>query len=120
MTTALHGRRILVVEDEELIAMLIEETLIDQGCMVIGPAATLAAALALARDEAIDAAVLDVNLAGARTDAVADLLATRGIPFLFATGYGDRATSSAHAKAPVIGKPFTLDALVLAIERLIG
>ena len=119
MTTGLHARRILVVEDDALIAMLIEETLIDEGCVVIGPAATLAAALALARDEEIDAAVLDVDLAGSRTDAVADLLASRGIPFLFATGYGDRAAASAHANAPVIGKPFKLDALVLAIEQLI-
>lgn len=120
MNAILNAKRILIVEDEEMIAMLIEETVLDEGGVVVGPVGDLDGALALARDAAIDAAVLDVNLAGKPSYPVADILAGRGIPFLFATGYGDQSVASAHAAAPVIGKPFQLDAMVAAIEQLLG
>ncbi len=120
MGTPLSGRRILVVDDDEMIAELIEEMILEEGGSVVGPAHSLDRALALARDEAIDAAVLDVNLAGVRSFPVADVLRTRGIPFLFATGYGDVAISPEHAGAPMIAKPFPLDALVRRIEQLMA
>jgi PAS domain S-box-containing protein len=87
----LAGRRVLLVEDELLVAMEMEEALRDLGCEVLGPAATVEEALRLALAEAgrIDAAVLDVNLAGRPSFPVADLLAGRGVPVVFATGYGD-------------------------------
>lgn len=117
--SGLDGKRILVVEDEPMIAMLIEDLVLDEGGIVVGPAATLDAALALARSEAIDAAVLDVNLAGARSVPVADVLRERNIPFLFATGYGDGAVAEGHAAAPVIAKPFKLSDLADSLERLL-
>lgn len=123
MNNLLQGKRILVVEDEGLIAMLIGDAILDEGGVVVGPAPNLDRALALARDEGIDAAVLDCNLAGQLSDPVADILVTRGIPFLFATGYGNQAgtgASGSHAKAPVLGKPFRIEALVAMLERMVA
>ncbi len=77
MNPVLKDKRILVVDDEGMIAMLIEETVLEEGGLVVGPAGDLDEALALARDAAIDAAVLDVNLAGQSSDVVADVLAAR-------------------------------------------
>lgn len=119
MNPILKDKRILVVDDEGMIAMLIEETILDEGGLVVGPVGDLDEALALARDAAIDAAVLDVNLAGKPSHVVADVLAARGVPFLFATGYGNHAVIAAHADAPVIAKPFRLGALIAAIEGLL-
>ena len=83
------GKRILLVEDEYLIAQDIIRPLIDAGAEIIGPAATVQDALRLMLSApALDAAVLDVNLNGEMVFAVADALITRGVPFVFATGYG--------------------------------
>ena len=120
MNAILNAKRILIVEDEDMIAMLVEETVLDEGGLVVGPVGDLDGALALARSADIDAAVLDVNLAGKPSYAVADVLAGRGIPFLFATGYGDQSLAAGHETAPVISKPFQLDAMVTALERLIA
>lgn len=103
MTGLLAGRRILVVEDEMLVLMNIETMLEDLGCAAISAAASVAEALALIEADTFDAAVLDVNLAGERSDAVAQALATRGIPFAFSTGYGEHAD---FAQRPVLGKPY--------------
>jgi DNA-binding response OmpR family regulator len=84
----LAGKRILVVEDEAMVAMLIEDMLAEFGCEVIGPAMRLEHALQLAETGAIDAAVLDINLGGVRSDPVADILDRRLMPILFVTGYG--------------------------------
>lgn len=83
----LAGARILVVEDTSLIALEVEEILMEAGAVVIGPIANLDAALVAAQGEAIDGALLDVNLAGQAVFPVADILAERGIPLVFATGY---------------------------------
>src|SRR4051812_36415564 len=95
----LQGLRVLVVEDETLIAMMIEDLLADMGCIVVGAAATIAQALALLADPAfqIDGALLDVNLGGEKVFPVADALAQRAIPFVFATGYGKDALEPRHA-----------------------
>ena len=87
----LAGRRVMLAEDELLVAMEMDETLRGLGCEVLGPAATVEEAVRLTQNEAgrIDAAVLDVNLAGRPSFPVADLLAGRGVPVVFATGYGD-------------------------------
>jgi CheY-like chemotaxis protein len=88
MTAALEGLRVLVVEDEFLVAMLIEDMLRSAGCVVSGPVPRLAAALDAVNGGTFDAAVLDVNLAGDRIDPVADVLCRRNVPFVFVTGYG--------------------------------
>lgn len=106
--TALRDKRILLVEDEALIAVMVADMLADLGAIVVGPAGTLPKALALAKSEDVDAAVLDMNLRGERVDPVTDVLVARGIPILFATGYG----SSAGGSHPAIDKPYTQDKLV--------
>ena len=101
------GKRILVVEDEMVVAMLIEDILTDAGATVVGPAARVARALDLLGEEAVvDAALLDVNLAGEMTTPVAEELRRRGIPFAFATGYGAAGVPEGFAGQPLLQKPF--------------
>ena len=105
----LADRRILVVEDDMMIAVLIEQVLQDLGCIVVGPAGRLDAALRLAGSEALDAAILDVNIRGELVYPVAEQLRTRGIPFVLASGYGDWALPPAFRSQPRLTKPFTYD-----------
>lgn len=120
----LEGRRILVVDDELVIAMDLEARLSGLGCIVIGPAATAAAAIALIGSEEIDAALVDANLGGHRVDDVAASLAQRHIPFAFVTGYGPEALPDTFRHVPVVAKPInvaqlneTLAALAASIKR---
>lgn len=106
----LTGKRILVVEDEALIAVMVEDMLVEMGGEVVGPAGAVDDALELARTEALDGAVLDVNVRGQRIDPVAEALMARGVPVLFATGYGEVKLASG-APATVIDKPYTQDKL---------
>lgn len=101
----LTGRRILLVEDESLVAMLGEDMLIDLGCDVT-VAMRIDQALALARTDPFDLAVLDVNLGDAQSYPVADLLFARCVPFLFATGYGQHGLDEAYRAVPVLQKPY--------------
>jgi CheY-like chemotaxis protein len=105
-TAKLAGLRVLVVEDEMMVSMLIEDMLGDLGCVVIGPASRLDEAMELARSTEIDCAVLDVNLGGEPIFPLADLLRERGAPFAFATGYGDAGLRDVDRGAPVLQKPF--------------
>jgi CheY-like chemotaxis protein len=116
--TMLTGRRVLVVEDEALVAMLVEDALSDAGAIVIGPAATVSEALGLLARELPDVAVLDLNLAGETSTPVADALAARGIPFVVATGYGADGLPAGHASATVLAKPYDPDDLTAALGRL--
>ena len=119
MSAILAGRRILVVEDEMLVAMSIEDTLIDAGGEVVGPAPTVGRALGLLQDEAkIDAVVLDMNLQGQSGLPVADACDERSIPFLILSGYGDTALSGTRHAAPIISKPFASAVLVKALTTL--
>jgi CheY-like chemotaxis protein len=102
----LQGLRVLVVEDEMMVSMLIEDMLTDLGCTVVGPASRLDEALELAERGGIDCAVLDVNLGGQPIFPVADLLRQKGAPFAFATGYGDAGLREADRGSPVLQKPF--------------
>ncbi|MDE2486533.1 MAG: response regulator [Alphaproteobacteria bacterium] len=107
MTAAkLEGMRVLVVEDEMMVSMLIEDMLTELGCEVVGPASRLDEAMALARDAELDCAVLDVNLGGQPIFPLADLLRERGRPFAFATGYGDAGLRDVDKGSPVLQKPF--------------
>lgn len=115
----LKGRNILLVEDEMMVAMLLEGVLANEGCKVIS-AGYLEQATALARERAIDAAVVDVNLHGERSYPVADALAARGIPFVFATGYGDVDLMRLYPDRPVLAKPYKPDALIATLSGLIA
>ena len=117
-STFLQGRRVLVVEDEMMIAMLVEDMLSDLGCAVVGPAHGLEAALELARgDELIDAALLDVNLGGQPVFAVADALRAKGVPAIFSTGYGEAGLRDVDQGSPVLQKPFRAGDLAKALTQ---
>jgi CheY-like chemotaxis protein len=103
---SLSGQKILVVEDEMMVSMLIEDMLDDLGCSVVGPASRLDEAMALAETAEIDCAVLDVNLGGQSIFPLADLLRSKGAPFAFATGYGDVGLREVDRGTPVLQKPF--------------
>lgn len=117
---SLAGVRVLLVEDEAMVALLIQDVLEELGCITVGPAARVSAALALMDTRAVDLAVLDVNLGGEKVFPVADRLAERGVPFLFSTGYGVAGLERRHQGRPVLPKPFDPDQLgpaLLALRR---
>jgi CheY-like chemotaxis protein len=105
--SVLQGKKILVVEDEPLVALMVAEMLRDAGCIVIGPAYDVATALTYFQTEQPDAAVLDFNLGRNGTSApVADALASAGVPFIYATGYGESALRKQDRSRLRIDKPF--------------
>ncbi len=110
--------RVLVVEDEFLIASLIERHLATLGCTVAPPAATVEAALATLAEWDIDAAIVDVNLRGDTSFPVADALDARSIPFLFTTGYGQSGLPERYRRSPVLQKPFRMKELEAALGAL--
>jgi CheY-like chemotaxis protein len=110
-------RRVLVVEDEMMVAMLVEDMLTDLGHQVVGPAMRLEQALPLAREAEIDFAVLDINLGGEQSFPIADVLRERGIPFIFATGYGSKGLNEAYRGSPTLKKRFELRNLEQACAR---
>jgi len=117
MTVAkLDGLRVLVVEDELLVAMMLEEFLRGQGCVIVGPVPRVEPALKAAREEPIDAALLDVNLAGERVYPVAKALAERNVPFVFMTGYGRGMLPLEYADRPAVAKPCQLTQLIGALS----
>jgi len=118
--SALAGRRVLVVEDEAVIAMAVEDMLVDLGCEVVGPAGTLVDAMALAEGEGLDAALLDLNINGGRSYVVADELRRRGVPFAFATGYGDEGIENGGGGTPVLQKPYRQDQVEAVLRRLLA
>ena len=114
---ALQGRRLLVVEDEYILAMDLAHSLEDQGAEVIGPAGAVAPALALlASSEKLDAAVLDINLGGTLVYPVVDALRERGVPCVFVTGYSRWVGPEAYANIPRLEKPVELRALARALS----
>lgn len=111
--------RVLVVEDEILIALETEQMLGCLGCIVIGPVPSVARALALLEGEEPDFAILDVNLGSERSTPIAEALRARGVPFALATGYNDRQLpEAAFRDAPHLGKPLDHHLLVGALARL--
>lgn len=116
--TLLAGRRVLLVEDESLVAMNVEDMLLDLGCEVV-VAMRLDKALEYARIEPFDLAVLDVNLGDARSYPVADLLFERCTPFVFATGYGKLGLEEAYQAVPVLQKPYQAAPLEHLLIRLL-
>jgi two-component SAPR family response regulator len=112
------GCRVLVIEDEMLITVLIEDTLLGLGCEIVGPAAKLETALQLVDEWQFDVAILDITIRGGKVYPVAEKLAARGIPFVFASGYGDWVLPDALRKRPRLMKPFTSGALEEQIRAL--
>jgi CheY-like chemotaxis protein len=108
--------RILIVEDETMVAMLLEDIVDELGFRVVGPVGRVSQALALLESATIDGAVLDLNLAGEFSYPIADALIARGLPFVFATGYGEAGVDPAYHSRPVVQKPFTLERLQQALE----
>jgi CheY-like chemotaxis protein len=116
----LVGLRVLVVEDEAPVALMIEDMLEEAGCTIAGSVARLADALKIAATVEIDLALLDVNLAGQSVFPVADILRGRRIPLVFSTGYGARGLPSQYAGFPVLGKPFSANQLRQTIATAVG
>jgi CheY-like chemotaxis protein len=109
---ALTKLRILVAEDEILVAMLVEEMLQELGCEIVATVSSVAEATAAVRRESLDGALLDGNLNGENSSPVADELLGRAVPFLLVTGYGGRAEDPPSMKtAPRLKKPFDIDEL---------
>ncbi|AUW57316.1 hypothetical protein C1T17_03620 [Sphingobium sp. SCG-1] len=108
----LEGLQILVVEDEYLIAMDMDVTLTGLGAQVVGPAPSIETALiAIANDRQLDVAVMDINLGEERSYPVAEVLAERGVPVIFVTGYDDLVVPDPFASFPRLNKPFNPNAL---------
>jgi HAMP domain-containing protein/two-component sensor histidine kinase len=114
---AMGGNRILVVEDEPLVAMNLSTSLAELGFHVVGPYSTLAKAAAAAAETEVDAALLDVNLSGKVVYPVAEILASKNVPFAFITGYGTAALPDKYANAPVLQKPIDNETLQLLLAQ---
>jgi DNA-binding response OmpR family regulator len=110
--------RALVVEDEAMIAMLIEDMLLDAGCTAVDVAGRMDSAMRFAETGSYDFVILDVNLGGTPSYPIADVLAKRDIPVIFATGYGVGGLKASYAGAPTLQKPFVradLEAIISGI-----
>ena len=116
----LSNRKVLVVEDEMIIAMLIEDMLDEFGCKLVGPATNVPRALELIAKESIDVAVLDLNLDGKDTYAIADALQRKNVPFIFATGYGSAGLRQEYGNRPVLQKPFQARDLSTALTEALN
>jgi CheY-like chemotaxis protein len=112
--------RILVVEDEYLIRMLLEDMLGDLGYDVAAAVGTIVEASELATTGDFNAAVLDVNLDGTQIYPVADILAKRGLPFVFVTGYGERSLPEPYRDRPALQKPFQIEQLKSTLDGLLA
>ena len=109
--------KVMIAEDEFLVALMLEEDLRANGHAVLGPYATVEAAEWAARCEEIDVAVLDINMAGRMAYSVADALRQRGIPYIFLSGYGPSTLPEAHQTASCLTKPYEITALLRAISQ---
>lgn len=117
----LSNCKVLVVEDEMMIAMLIEDMLDELGCKLVGPATNVPRALELIGKERVEVAVLDLNLDGKDTYAIADALRQKNVPFIFAIGYGSTGMRPEYGERPVLQKPFQAKDLETALaEALAG
>ena len=113
------GKRIFVLEDEPIIAMSLEDMLEALGCELAACAANMEEGRRQAADVACDAAILDININGERSDAIAAILRGRRIPYVFATGYGAIGVPRGHT-GPVLEKPYDINAVEAALDALFG
>lgn len=119
VSAALRGRRILVVEDEAVVALWLTDVLVSAGASVVGSVASVREALALAEDGTLDCAVLDYWLPDGTTAPVADLLAARGVPFVFATAYYAGEIDPRYSDRPRVEKAFVAEELLNAIVSVL-
>lgn len=119
MRDKLKQSRVLVVEDESLVALLIEDILGDLGCQSVMVAPRVAHAVKLLEESDVDLALLDINVAGQTVYPVADILDARGVPFLFLTGYAESGISGKWTDRPVLQKPFQNEHLIDALAELL-
>lgn len=119
MSGDLQGKRVLLLEDDFLIASMAAGMLSDLGAVVVGPASRIDEAIALATKETLDVAVLDINIRGERSHPVAEALRQRSIPYVFATGY-DEKSFSGETDALVLQKPYTDDKLAEVLQQALG
>ena len=118
LSAALKGRRILVVEDNYLIALMIRRLLVDWGCEVVGPLASLDEAAAAVEHEPLDGAILDINILGGSSAPIALKLQARGTPFFFVTGYGSpKGLPAALARVERLNKPISVGALEVTVRK---
>jgi len=115
----LAGRRILIVEDEIMVAWALEDILTGIGCVIVGPAARLNQALAMIETEIIDVALLDINLNGEKSYLIADALGARGVPFVFSTGSRQDRMPDGYQQFPLLQKPFSGEKLAEALAKLL-
>ena len=115
----LLGKRILVVEDEAIVALMVEDILDECGAIVVGSARTIEDGMAIAESAHFDAAVLDVNVRGLRVDPIVEKLTERGIPYLLATGY-DKVEFANGQAALHIEKPYTPESLANGLSKALG
>lgn len=108
--------RILIVEDEPLIALMLTDMLAELGFEVAASVTQVGAALTALDELTFDVALLDVNIGAQKIDPVADLLAERGIPFIFTTGYGNSGIPAGHAERAILQKPFHIDELAAVLR----
>ena len=116
----MHGVRVLLVEDEMMVSMLLEDMLSDIGCTPVGLAARIEQALKLIEDGGFDIAILDVNLNGDEAYPIADALAARAIPFVFASGYGAGGLREEYRSIPSLAKPFQQQELERTLAAALG
>jgi CheY-like chemotaxis protein len=118
MDRLLSGRRVLVVEDEMLVLIMIEDMPADLGCQSVTSAATVDKALALINAQVFDVALLDVNLNGNDSHPVAEALSARGVPFVYSTGNTGQSLRDGCSDRPVLKKPFKYEELAAILTRL--
>ncbi len=115
------GKRILIVEDEFLVALSLQDTLTSLGCVVVGPVSNLSAAIQAAETQTIDVAILDVNLRGDLVFPAADVLVERGVPIIFCSGHLANAQFPArHSDHVRVPKPYTAPMMVAALIEILG
>jgi len=116
----LSGRRILVVEDEMLIVLMIEDILEEHGCQSVTSTATVKKAISLIESQSFDAAMLDMNLGGEDSSTVADALSERGVPFIYSTGNDRREMAAGSGNHAVLYKPYQETDLIAALTKLLS
>ena len=118
---ALQGAKVLVLEDETLVSMMVEDMLMDLGCEIVGPFARLDQAIAAVQAGAqIDLALLDVNLGGERSFPLAEILAEKGTPFVFTTGYDESGMPDPWRSRPSLRKPFMMHEMATVLKSALS
>lgn len=112
--------RILIVEDEYLIRLLLEDMIADLGYEVAAVAASLTEGMTHAKQAQVEVAILDVNIDGVQVFPIADTLRGRNIPFVFITGYGAQGLPDSYRNAPTLQKPFQMQDLKITLAKILG